>query len=94
LSAAGELADLDRADAEMFATAKQLMNERRLVSNGESRRERLFSRHQHDTNKNANKSGGWNRTRTNGDEHRCKRSAYFQGFPSYARTAADVWERT
>ncbi len=37
LSAAGELADLDRADATSCATAKRLTNERRLASNSTSR---------------------------------------------------------
>ncbi|MEA2915325.1 MAG: hypothetical protein QOJ15_7406, partial [Bradyrhizobium sp.] len=51
------------------------------IRNSESRRERLFSRYQHDTNKNTNKSGGWDRTRTNGDEYRCTRkSLFFKGF--------------
>jgi hypothetical protein len=36
LSAPGELADLDRADATSCATAKRLTNERRLASNGTS----------------------------------------------------------
>jgi hypothetical protein len=43
------------------------------VRNSQSRRERLFSRYEHDTNK----SGGRDRMRTNGDEHRCTRKRLF-----------------
>src|SRR5262249_25109059 len=63
--------DLLGVGARAFVLAGHLPNS--LVRNSESRRERLFSRYQHDTNKNTNKSDGWNRMRTNGDEHRCTR---------------------
>jgi hypothetical protein len=49
--------------ARAIVLAGHLLNS--LVRNSEIRRERLFPRYQHDTNK----SDGWDRTRTNGDEH-------------------------
>ena len=61
------------------------------IRNSESQRERLFSRYQHDTNRNTNKSGGSERTRTNGDEHRCTRkSSFFKGL----KRCADGYERS
>lgn len=65
--------------ARAIVLAGHLLNS--FVRNSESRRERLFSRYQHDTNKNTNKSDGWDRMRTNGDEHRCTRKRlFFKGF--------------
>ncbi len=46
-----------------------------------------------DTNKNTNKSDGWDRMGTNGDERRCTRNGLFLRFPSTARTVADALER-
>src|SRR5258708_1898601 len=58
----------------------------------ESRRERLFSRYQRDTNKNTNKTDGWDRMRTNGDEHRCTRKGlFFKGFRALRGPLRTLW---
>jgi hypothetical protein len=80
------VSDLLGAVARAIVLAGHLLNS--LVRNSEIRRERLFSRYQHDTNKNANKSDGWDRTRLMYAE-----VPIFQGFPSTARTVADALER-
>src|SRR4029077_7691371 len=58
------------------------------VRNSESRRERLFSRYQHDTNK----SDGRDRMRTNGDEHRCTRKdLFFKGLRALRGRLRTLW---
>jgi len=45
-----------------------------------------------DTNKNTNKSDGWDRMRTNGDEHRCTRKGLiFKGFRALRGRLRTLW---
>jgi hypothetical protein len=82
--------DLLGVGARAIVLAGHLLNS--LVRNSEIGRERLFSRYQHDTNKNTNKSDGWDRTRTNGDEHRyARKSLFFKGFRALRGRLRTLW---
>lgn len=82
--------DLLGVGARAAVLAGHLLNS--FVRNSESHRERLFSRYQHDTNKNTNKSSGWDRIRTNGDGHRCTRKRlFFKGFRVLRGRLRTLW---